>query len=76
MNSLIKSQNGSVFGAIVTKESDGSVSILTNDGKGYRSAHRGHAKSLLGSKRLTCTSRLTWINMDGARVVSTTWKAA
>ena len=74
MNMFLPSRTGAMFGAVVTDETDGSLSILSNDGKGYRSAHRKEATKRLG--RVKCLSRLTWLNLDGVRVVSTLWGGA
>jgi hypothetical protein len=58
--------------AEVEVESDGSLSILSNDGRGYRSAHRDYAQQHFG-KALWCMNRLTWVNASGVRVVLTRW---
>jgi hypothetical protein len=69
---FLKARNGAVFGAELTTESDGSLVILSNDGKGYRSAHRDHAQKHFG-QALWCVSRLSWVNVHGVRVVLTRW---
>ena len=69
---LLRSRNGSVFGAKVEVENDGTLVILSNDGAGYRSAHRDCAQKYYGT-RPTCDARLTWVNLRGVRVVLTRW---
>lgn len=69
----LPSRDGSAFGAKVDVESDGALTILSNDGKGYRSAHRDHAQAHFPGHVLWCMNRLSWVNLDGVRVVMTRW---
>ena len=71
---ILPSRDGSSFSAVVTVDDhDGSLTVLSNDGKGYRSAHRDHAAEHFGHVALWNMSRLTWINLHGVRVVLTRW---
>jgi hypothetical protein len=60
----------------IETESDGSITILSNDGHGYRSAHRDYAAEHFGTRNLWAMNRLTWINSGGARVILTRWNTA
>lgn len=73
MHEILPSRTGAAFMAEIETESDGAVTILSNDGRGYRSAHRDYARKAFGNRALWCMNRLTWINSGGARVVLTRW---
>ena len=73
---FLPSRSGAVFGAEVEVESDGALTILSNDGAGYRSAHRDFAAEHFEHKAMLCSGRLTWVNTSGARVVLTRWHTA
>ena len=75
VNTFLISQTGTMFGSVVTLEDDGSLTVLSNDGKGYRSAHRAEAKRQLG-KSAKCIARMTWLNLSNVRVVCTQWVAS
>lgn len=70
---LVKSRNGSVYGVAVTLESDDSVTVQSNSGRGYLSAHRRAAaralKSTYGKVRRVATLR--HVNLSGVTVVTT-----
>jgi len=70
---ILPSRTGAAFGAEVTTESDGALVILSNDGHGYRSAHRDAAATHFDHVTLWCMNRSTWINANGVRVVMTRW---
>ena len=73
---FLPSRNGSTFMADVETEQDWpSLTILTNDGAGYRSAHRDAARAHFG-RAPQCVDRLTWINANNVRVVLTRWVSA
>jgi len=73
MHKILPSKTGASFMAEVEEESDGSITILSNDGHGYRSAHRAYAAEHFGHRALWAMNRLTWINIGGARVILTRW---
>lgn len=70
---ILPSRTGDSFMAEVDTESDGALTVLSNYGDGYRSAHRDHAAQHFGTHALWCMNRLTWINTHGVRVVLTRW---
>ena len=69
-----ESKTGATFMSEVEVDSfDGSLTVLSNYGHGYRSAHRAVAQSHFPGQTLWCVYRLTWINSSGVRVAMTTW---
>ena len=73
-HTFAKSRDGSTFGCIAETETDGAFTLLSNYGKGYRSAHRDAARAHFDTGALWCMNRLTWINTSGVRVVLTRWQ--
>lgn len=73
---ILPSRTGASFMSEVETESDGALTILSNYGHGYRSAHREYAAQHFGTRRLWAMNRLTWINFGGSRVILTRWHTA
>lgn len=74
MDEMLTSRDGSVFPATIDHDHDGSLTILSAHGKGYRSAHRDRARREFPGKLLHTPDRLSWINTHGVRVVLTRWR--
>ncbi|SUE29584.1 Uncharacterised protein [Nocardia farcinica] len=69
---LVRSRTGSDFPAVYQKTS-GEVSIVTEHEHGYKSAHRALARYVLGGPVFQ-VEHLTWMTIEGLRVVMTCWK--
>lgn len=70
---ILNARNGAIFMGQSEVEADGSLTVLTTDGTGHRSAHRDHAQKHFAGQVLWCMNRLSWVNTDGVRVVLTRW---
>ena len=73
MNRHLRSRTGAVFGAVVETHPDvAALTVLSNDGRGWRSAHRAGATEHFGGS-VTRTDVLRWVNSSGAPVVMSCW---
>jgi hypothetical protein len=73
IGAFLPSRTGATFQAIVTTDLPDSreITILTNHGNGYRSAHRDYARSC--GYRALRNGPISWRNASGVRVVLTRW---
>lgn len=73
ITAFLPSRTGDVFMATVTDESPSrdQITILSNHGNGYKSAHRDYARSC-GYGQLI-NGPITWLNGSGVRVALTRW---
>lgn len=65
------------FGVNVSRHDDGTVSVVSNVGRGYRSAHRQAAATEFGTTygKVRKINAFRYINTSGVLVVLTVWEA-
>lgn len=69
----LRMRNGEELDADVETESDGCITIVSPQVKGYRSAHRDHAQKHFGKTVLWRMHHLSWVNDKCTRVALTRW---
>lgn len=68
-----KARDGSLFMGYLTDQEPDKVSFVTVDRPGWRTAARDVAKTELGTRSIERVAELRWVNLNGARVVASTW---
>ncbi len=73
MDVTLTARNGREIPGDITREADGSITIVSEWTAGYRSAHRRQAQSMFPGRLLWRAAHVSWRNASGTRVALTRW---